>query len=155
RTLKLDEIGDLARLDPEAIERVQKETAPLVRDADELHDTLLTLNAWPARDGKQWDLWFEELIAQGRAARVQREKKPELWIAAERWPLVQAALPDAQAIPSVDLPAELMASVDASQAVLNLVRGRVEVSGPVTAKKISDDLGLELLGVESALARLE
>ena len=36
---------ELGRLDPEAIERVRAEATPNVRDADELHDLLLSLVA--------------------------------------------------------------------------------------------------------------
>ena len=61
RHLSIEEMGDLARLDPDAIERVQKEAAPLVRDAEELHDTLMTLGAWPARETPSWQSWFDEL----------------------------------------------------------------------------------------------
>src|SRR6202043_2698442 len=36
---------ELGRLDPEAVERVRREASPDVRDADELHDVLLSLLA--------------------------------------------------------------------------------------------------------------
>ena len=76
-------------------------------------------------------------------------------IAAERWPLVKAALPEATVHPEPDLPAELRQPVDPEQAAAALVRGRLDITGPVMAQKIAADLGLKLSTVEIALARLE
>jgi ATP-dependent Lhr-like helicase len=42
RSLTVESVSDLGRLDPEAIARVRAEAAPLVRTADELHDVLLS-----------------------------------------------------------------------------------------------------------------
>ncbi|MGQ0634896.1 MAG: DEAD/DEAH box helicase [Planctomycetaceae bacterium] len=42
RSLSVESVGDLCRLDPQAISRVIREAQPLVRDADELHDVLLS-----------------------------------------------------------------------------------------------------------------
>ena len=70
RTLSIEEMGNLARLDPEAIDRVRAEAAPVVRDAEELHDTLLVLGALPAREGKEWKVFFDELVAQNRATAI-------------------------------------------------------------------------------------
>jgi ATP-dependent Lhr-like helicase len=57
RSLTVESVGDLGRLDPEAIARVIEEARPLVRTADELHDVLLSrivLHAARA-DGKSSD----------------------------------------------------------------------------------------------------
>ena len=70
RTLSIEEMGDLARLDPEAIERVRADAQPVVRDAEELHDTLLILGALPSAEGDAWKSWFGQLMAQGRATRM-------------------------------------------------------------------------------------
>src|SRR6202042_61649 len=50
---------DLARLDPGAIERVKDEIRPQPRDADELHDPLMTL--FVLRPQQPWSGWFGEL----------------------------------------------------------------------------------------------
>jgi ATP-dependent Lhr-like helicase len=42
RSLSVDSVRDLGRLDPAAIEQVVAEAQPLVRNADELHDVLLS-----------------------------------------------------------------------------------------------------------------
>src|SRR5207237_10555200 len=48
RTLSVEALRDLSRLDPEAIAQVRSEAWPLVRDREELHDALLSHRAWPA-----------------------------------------------------------------------------------------------------------
>src|SRR5205814_9521409 len=55
RSLSIEALRDLGRLDPEAIAGVKSEAWPVVRDADELHDTLLSQGALPAEEGKQWE----------------------------------------------------------------------------------------------------
>ena len=47
------EARDLARLDPDAIEKVREQIRPLPRDADELHDLLMTL--YVMRPRPEWD----------------------------------------------------------------------------------------------------
>ena len=43
RSLSLDSLRDLARLDPQAIALVRAEAWPTVRDADEMHDVLQSM----------------------------------------------------------------------------------------------------------------
>src|SRR6266851_5815727 len=50
---------DLARLDPGAIDKVTDEVRPRPRDADELHDLLMTL--YVMRPPEPWRGWFAEL----------------------------------------------------------------------------------------------
>jgi ATP-dependent Lhr-like helicase len=155
RTLSVHEMTDLARLDPEAIARVQKEAAPLVRDADELHDMLMTLGAWPAAQTPGWKNLFDDLVAAGRAALMQVVDGPALWIAAERLSLARAAFAGATITPELSMSAEFSKSYDFEAAALFLVRGRLEISGPITAQRVADELGLKLSSVEIALAALE
>jgi ATP-dependent helicase Lhr and Lhr-like helicase len=60
--------SELGRLDPAAIERVQGEVRPDPRDADELHDLLMTVLVLRAEQA--WRPLFEELSAARRAAAV-------------------------------------------------------------------------------------
>jgi ATP-dependent Lhr-like helicase len=156
RTLTTEDMRDLARLDSEAIERVAAEAQPIVRDAEELHDMLLTLFAVPSKEATLWFHHFNELVAQGRASEIRRADQPILLIAAERWPWIQAVMPGAQASPVPTLPEEIaQQTIDPEQAAAALVRGRLEISGPITAQKIAEDFGLALSTVDIALARLE
>ena len=155
RTIRADDVRDLARLDPAAIDQVRSEAWPLVRDAEELHDTLLTVGALQESEGSDWKKHFADLVARGRATTCKTQNGPLLWIAAEQWPAIQAAFPGIEAEPAVTLPESLRREVTAEQARLMLVRGRVEISGPTYASRIARELGLEEKWVQLALEQLE
>ena len=74
---------ELGRLDPAAIERVAEQVRPDPRDADELHDLLMSLVA--VRPADEWQPWFSALTAAGRAVTVHAPDGP-LWVAVERRP---------------------------------------------------------------------
>lgn len=76
RTLRTG-AGEAGVLDGAATERIAAETWPSPRDADELHDALLTMIVLPAVP--EWRHWFDELRAAGRAREVEGR-----WIAFER-----------------------------------------------------------------------
>src|SRR5437762_4384112 len=63
RTLGID-AGEIGALDSAAIEEVFSESWPVVRDADELHDALLTLILLPAVP--EWQGLFEQLKSARR-----------------------------------------------------------------------------------------
>src|SRR5262249_9282725 len=58
---------DLGQLDPDAIARVRDEARPEPRDAEELHDMLLSLVVM--RPADPWTAWFDELRARARGVR--------------------------------------------------------------------------------------
>ncbi len=155
RTLKVDDVRDLGRLDSAAIAQVRAEAWPLVRDADELHDALLIMKALPEQEGEEWTAWFQELVNHGRATTVQCQNGPRLWIAAECWPLVQAAFPEVIAAPPVTVPEAVAKANSASEAWVELVRGRLSCAGPTTASQIAADLGMAQQHVQLALETLE
>jgi ATP-dependent helicase Lhr and Lhr-like helicase len=155
RTLSIEAFRDLGRLDLEAIAQVKSEAWPLVRDADELHDVLLSQGALPAEEGKAWQEYFDQLRSAGRATRAEGPAGPALWVATERWPLVEAARPRARAYPEVSVPAGVRRDWPHEEAAAWLVRGRLECIGPTTAAVLASDLGLDRSDVEIALATLE
>jgi ATP-dependent Lhr-like helicase len=155
RTLSPEDAKDLAKLDPNVIAQVREEAWPVVRDADELHGALLFLNAFPSVDGNEWRGWFEKLAAEGRVGLWRRENQPDLWAAAERWSMVKAACPGGVGSPSPAEPESLKKVFEEAVAVLALVRGRLEISGPTTAEKIGHALGIDVGAVKSALVALE
>jgi ATP-dependent Lhr-like helicase len=75
----------LAALDPEAIATTVQQAQPDVRNADELHDALLTLCLAEPRE--EWRGWFAELSRNGRAF-----ERDGFWVATERRdaPLLEA-----------------------------------------------------------------
>ncbi len=90
--------GDLGALDAAAIDRVRDEARPEPRDADELHDALLTAGILTKEDAASIaaDL-FDRLIADRRVTFAD-----PLWVAAERLPELLAVHPDATIDPIVD-----------------------------------------------------
>lgn len=76
-SLRADFANGAGVLDPEAIAQVAAEVKPDPRDADELHDVLLTVIRM--RPAPEWAAWFEELQGEERASVVRG-----FWVAAER-----------------------------------------------------------------------
>jgi ATP-dependent Lhr-like helicase len=155
RSLSAEALRDLGRLDPEAIAQVKREAWPLVRDADELHDVLLSLGALPAEEAESWRSYFEELRSLGRATEVEGTRGQILWVAAERWPLVRAIWTNAVPRPEVSLPPGIRRDWPREEAIVYLVRGRMECVGPTTAAALARELGLDRSDVEVALATIE
>jgi ATP-dependent Lhr-like helicase len=149
---------DLGALDPDAIARVVAEARPEPRDADELHDVLLGLIVTPIDTA--WADGLAELVRAGRADRVATTgdagrdgRGSPLAFAVEHARTIEALYPGA---PRRDLPPHLDGPCPAREdAVLAVVRGHAEVSGPFTASLLASRLGLEDWEVASAAARLE
>jgi ATP-dependent Lhr-like helicase len=138
RTLRDD--GDGAGiLDPDAIAEVARESWPLVRDADELHDALATLVVQPPLP--QWEEWFGRLVAQNRASLLVRGSA-RFWVCAERLALAQRAYPDPPAEPE-------------AAALIEVVRGRLESTGPASVSELAALLAVEPSAIEGALLALE
>ncbi len=137
---------DLGALDESAIARVVDEVRIAPRDADELHDALLSVVAAPIDEA--WTELFDSLVRAGRAARLG-----ELGFALENARVVEAiyvGAPRRTVPPHVDTPAP-----PRDDAVLALVRGHAEVSGPFTPTQLAEKVGLEAWEIDVALARLE
>jgi ATP-dependent Lhr-like helicase len=154
RSLAIDEVQDLARLDPSAIAQVAEEAWPVVRDADELHDSLMSFVVLPEEEGQPWSEWFGQLARTGRAA-VVTDNTARYWIAAERWPLVRAVYPGAQINPPVGLPAALLKDWSAADARVEVIRGHIQCHGPLTAAELAAKLQLGESSVFAALESLE
>jgi len=155
RTLTVESVRDIGRLDPLAIEQVRKEAWPLVRDADELHDALLLMGMLPAAEGNAWAPFFHTLLLSGRAIEARDPDGRTSWIAVEQWPMVHAARPDLVPKTTPAIPEGIRQDWSASEGWVALVRGRLEVVGPTTAARLAADLGIDPNHIESALAALE
>jgi ATP-dependent Lhr-like helicase len=141
------EARDLARLDPDAIEKVREQVRPQPRDADELHDLLMTL--YLMRPQPEWGAWFAELAATGRAASLPAG----LWCAAERVPLLAGLYPAEWTFAMAPLPR--VKPMDAETVAAEMLRGHLDVSGPVTAEELARATSLGVADVSMALIRLE
>jgi ATP-dependent helicase Lhr and Lhr-like helicase len=155
RSIRVEDVRDLGRLDPQAIAQVRSQAWPLMRDAEELHDALLSLGALPEAEGASWRAWFDVLVSDGRATRYVPDNGPTLWLAAEAWPIVRGVYNVSETTPPLALPETLSREVSAEDGRLALVRGRIEISGPTTAERIAEDIGLDLRLVQTALEQLE
>jgi ATP-dependent Lhr-like helicase len=149
RNLRTDVTGGAGALDPEAIRAVAEEAWPVVRDAEELHEALLSLVIVPAR--AEWAALFDELAAARRATAMSG-----FWVAAERLELVRRACPGAQYTPLIEAPALSRALPESREScVAEILRGWVECTVPLRASEVAQDLALPPDMVEIALAQLE
>ena len=158
RGLDVKTAEEFGKLDTAAIERVREEAQPEAENADELHDALLVMGAAPSAEcemrNAKWPGWFQDLVRVGRAAAVGSERA--LWVATERVPMALAAYPGASCEPPVSVPEREAAKVwTREDAIRELVRGRLEIAGPTTAREIGEILGLPEPDVEFGLAALE
>jgi ATP-dependent Lhr-like helicase len=155
RTLPIETVRDLGRLEPEAIEQVKREAWPIVRDPDELHDALQSLVAIPDAAMSPWRAWADRLVAEGRATCWVASGQPARWIATERVPFARALWPDGDAEPPVSLPTGLRNEVAREEALAALARGWMEISGPITVPSLAALVALPAANLAVALATLE
>ena len=158
RSLPPELAGNLGALDLAAIAEVAEESWPVVRDADELHDALLTLIWLPEEQAREWARFLPPLLEAGRATVITIEnsqlKIQNLgWVATERLGSVRAVFPDAQISPMVNGTGG--AAPDRDEALLVIVQGWLESTGPTTAEELADKLSLTPQDVNGALLRLE
>src|SRR5690606_37591372 len=165
RALEPSSSNDLAALDESAIQRVRAEAWPGADDPDELHDALLTSGfvtepEIPAEDRDRWEDLFAQLLADRRAARARIGEKA-LWVAAERLPELRAAVGDALTIEGS--PAMVRGARQdwtAEEALVELLRSRLDVHGPTTVGAIAGwtrdgELGNTPQATEPALLAIE
>ncbi|MGH9523810.1 MAG: Lhr family helicase, partial [Terriglobales bacterium] len=147
----LEEVG---KLDPEAIEQVQREAWPDIRDAEELHDALLTLIQLPVAGCQlpvaNWDLPFSQLLRNGRAAAVRIGDR-ECLVATERIPQFSAIYPHAEFVS--DVAGDWRPAT--GDCLLQMLTGWTQVLGPTSAPELSEILSLPENEIEQALLRLE
>jgi ATP-dependent helicase Lhr and Lhr-like helicase len=158
-------LSEVGRLDPAAIAEVREEARLDARDADELHDGLLTLIALPEpqeggsrifqlvpEESGVWKTFFDQLVSQGRATRATSQSHA-YWVAAERAKSFAAIFPDAHfETPVTDVEASTPSKDDATFA---LVTGWMQHSGPVTSNRLCDALGIPANEIDKSLLRLE
>jgi ATP-dependent Lhr-like helicase len=166
---------DLGRLDPDAIASVREEAWPQVRSADEMHEALtilggITLGEADANEG--WNDWLKSLAKNSRATRLApsplrgegwgegsllpQSSSMHIWTTAESLPKWQAVHPTATLHPPIEAPAEYAAQPWTHEdALLELVRGRLTGSGPITVAQLATSLQVEPSAIDLALLRLQ
>ncbi len=155
RSLDVRPTDGMNDLDPDAIRRVREEAWPAVQDTDELHDALLLLGYVTELEMTPWQDHLSSLIPAGRVGRIVRAGQP-IWFAAERAPLIRALFPDVPMEPMPrTVPGQERRVHEPEEALLELVRARLESLGPVTATDIAGPLGVPDGDVSVALLALE
>ena len=174
------EAADLGHLAPDVVGRVAEQATPELRDAEELHDLLESLVV--AEPRPEWRVLFARLVADRRALSVVVGEGAVRWLATERHDDVEAMLPagrfdsdhrlvlratgaPASAASPAASPAASAASPGspavgsaAERALLDAVRGHLEIAQPLTPLDLAERLVLGGEGearVASALAQLE
>jgi ATP-dependent Lhr-like helicase len=160
---------NLAQLDPAAIVRVCAEAWPDPRNADELHDALVlsgfiteeealrsTDAEGPVARGN-WAAFLTSLVAERRATIAVTPGGTRLWVAAERLGQLLAVLPGATLLPVIAAVGSgtRSAATSGDEALRELLRGRLETLGPVTAGELASPLGMTPSDVAAALVALE
>ena len=138
--------GRSGLLDDSAIQRVRDEARPDPRDADELHDALLT--AGFLVDGEFPREMMEELVAARRAGRLDID----VWIAAERLPEILAIHPQPVAFSA---PPSREREWTREAAMVELIRGRLSIVGPASIAELAASLRVSDRDIETALLTLE
>jgi ATP-dependent helicase Lhr and Lhr-like helicase len=141
RTLPPELQGQVGALDPAAIEEVEREAWPVVRDADELHDALLTLVWVPESAPAEWAHYWPTLVEAGRAVSLQARgqgREARGLVATENQTRVERAFAQGDD-----------ATFDA------IVQGWMESIGPTTAAQLAARLQLSSDHVNAAMLRLE
>ena len=148
----------LGILDANAIDKVCAEAWPQATSPDELHETLLLVGALTDDEigtvGTESAQWLNELRNEKRAGRLAG--LPAFWVAAERLPLLWAVYPDRKVDPVLVPPAtERERKWQRPDAVRELVRGRMEVTGPTTGRKLAGLFQVPVGEIDTALIALE
>ena len=155
----------LGILDAAAIEKVRREAWPNATNPDELHEALMLL-AVMTRDevlrtvhhegnGAGAEQLQNELVADKRAAQLRVDHR-KFWVCAERLPMLKTIYPASNVDPQLNAPESVQKqNWERSNAVREMLRGRVEVSGPVTVGQLQAILSLSSSEIEAGLLGLE
>jgi len=152
-----DLAGGLGALDDEAIAEVKRQAWPVVRDADELHDMLLSVAVVPRRVVAEhsWDGFAAELQREGRVTWTVAWTG-DLLVATERAQLVCLALPGAAFHPPVqERLFELRRDMSEEDALRSIAGGWLECLGPVTVPELAEQVGIAPGRLEIGLAQIE
>lgn len=144
----------LGVLDPQAIEKVRAEARPVATNADELHEALLLVGVMTEDEVRKTTggstEWLDLLVEERRVARLL----DGFWSAAERLAMLGTIYGDS--VPSAPRPAlDDEEKWKRDDAIKELVRGRIEVCGPVTMASLAHTLNLPPFDITVALLALE
>lgn len=152
------EAKDLGRLEPEAIREVREEAWPQPENEDEFHDALVLsgfISSQEAKENPVWEHFFNSLKDQHRACVLQTPTH-DLWIASERFAQLKNIYPEGKFHPLFSLPEKMRETSETKEKSLQeIIRGRLEILGPVSAESIALSMSLPLAEVNMTLLALE
>jgi ATP-dependent Lhr-like helicase len=158
RWLDPESAADIGKLDPDAIARVREEAWPEAETADELHDALswLGLITQAEADAQpHWRALLDRLAGDKRVTRFVPVNGQGFYVTAERLPEFGAVHAGAGLLPAIEAPARRLKSWAPEEALVEIVRGRLEGLGPTTAQALAESIGVSTSGVDIALLALE
>ena len=162
RWLDPSEAAELGQLDAGAVSSVKEEAWPEAESPDELHDALILCGFITEGEGERgdaaggWRSHFDELAKENRAAALETEDGKRLWTAAERLAQIKSVHPGAALLTRIAIPERLLESpASREEAIVELLRGRLEALGPITAAELAESLGIAQSDAEQALLTLE
>lgn len=167
RSLNVESVRDLGNLDPAAIESVVDESQPLIRDPDELHDALVSRFLVPVLQTSneilqrlsfqpnQHTTELAALVESQRIIQVQLDEETAAWVPVERWPPVQLVWSESSSTTEIQVPTTVRQDWNEEEALVAILRGLIEISGPLTAVDISQLLKIPTHRVFGGLVALE
>ncbi len=157
-------------IDSESLSRARAELNPEIRNADELHDTLVMIGFLTNDEGSRgslgydletgvvrgWEHWFDTLSNSQRATLFTIPTGQKLWVAAERLSELQLIHPQYEMNPAIAaIPGNEERKQDPEDALLEIIRSRLEWLGPISSGCLAESLGISGILIEQALQRLE
>ena len=158
RWLDPESAADIGKLDPEAIARVREEAWPEAETADELHDALSWLGLITQAEADvqpHWRALLERLATDKRVTHFAPANGPGFFVTAERLLEFSAVHAGAALSPEIETPAALAKTWIREEALVEIVRGRLEGLGPTTAQALAASIGVSTSDVDIALLALE
>jgi ATP-dependent helicase Lhr and Lhr-like helicase len=158
-----EDAAALQGLSPEAIAQVRCEAWPYMQNPDELHDALWTLGYLSDSDFKRdtgLEAHMQALMTDKRATRLTINqpinKEYGLYVCAERLPQWLALHPEAALAPPIQAAGPLTKKEwDADAALIDILRSRLEGTGPIAEQALAEELMLPLPRVQYALLALQ
>jgi ATP-dependent helicase Lhr and Lhr-like helicase len=154
----------LGILDAASIDKVKTEAWPEATSADELHDALMfaaviTPDEIHRSASENAEQFISTLVVENRATCLLvslADATKIFYVAAEGLPMLQAIYPNAKVEPELILPDSVRGKTwERADAIRELVRARLEVTGPITVAELADTLVLQRSEVDAALLALE
>lgn len=146
---------DYSQLDAEAIARVKEEAWPFISNPEELHDALLSATYITDQEYTERELsrFSENLLSSNRITQIAVNEQI-MWVATENLPRFIGVFKEQ--LGTIKLPAFLHNEAwQPEEAMREIVRGRLQCLGPITAGRLSQELGLEKSRIDQALIALE